>query len=191
MVPRTAQTLLTYARQVAAAVVAILRRAHDRLGHLLRELVKFGVVGAVAFIVDVGLFNVLLHETDKPLTSKTLSTVAATTVAYAGNRWWTFRRRSRSGVGREYTLFFLLNGVGLAIALGCLATSHYLLGLTSRLADNIAANVVGLVLGTMFRFWSYRRFVFPALLAEAAAPSTEPITSGQAGSLSEGPLPPR
>jgi putative flippase GtrA len=163
---------------VVAAVVTILRRAHDRLGHLVRELVKFGMVGAVAFVVDVGLFNVLLHETDKPLTSKTISTVVATTVAYVGNRWWTFRRRSRSGVGREYTLFFLLNGVGLAIALGCLATSHYLLDFTSRLADNIAANVVGLALGTTFRFWSYRRFVFPAPLPEA-------------GALSGGPPPPR
>ena len=170
---------------MAAAVATILRRAHDGLGHLVRELLKFGVVGAVAFVVDVALFNLLLHETDKPLTSKTLSTVTATTVAYIGNRWWTFRRRSRSGVGREYTLFFLLNGVGLAIALGCLATSHYLLGFTSRLSDNIAANVVGLVLGTTFRFWSYRRFVFPALLPEAA----EPATAQPTGSLSEGPPP--
>jgi putative flippase GtrA len=163
---------LAYARQVAAAVVTALRRVHSRLGHLVRELVKFGMVGAVAFVVDVTLFNLVLHQTDEPLISKTVSTVVATTVAYVGNRFWTFRRRSRSGVGREYTLFFLLNGVGLAIALGCVAISHYLLGFTSRLADNIAANVVGLALGTTFRFWSYRRFVFPALLPEAAAPGT-------------------
>jgi putative flippase GtrA len=170
---------LAYARQVAAAVVTALRRVHSRLGHLVRELVKFGMVGAVAFVVDVGLFNVLLHQTDKPLTSKTISTVAATTVAYVGNRFWTFRRRSRSGVGREYALFFLLNGVGLAIALGCLAISHYLLGFTSRLADNIAANVIGLGLGTAFRFWSYRRYVFPALLPEAAAPGTVEAPAGR------------
>jgi putative flippase GtrA len=131
---------------------------------------KFGVVGSVAFVVDVGLFNLLLHLTDKPLTSKTVSTIAATTVAYAGNRTWTFRRRSRSTVRREYSLFFLLNGVGMLIALTCLAISHYLLGYTSTLADNIAANVVGLGLGTAFRFWSYRRWVFPELLPEAAGP---------------------
>lgn len=188
--PPVPRTVLTYARQVATAVVTILRRAHDRLGHLVRELLKFGMVGAVAFVVDVGLFNVLLNETDKPLTSKTISTVVATTVAYIGNRWWTFRRRSRSRVGREYTLFFLLNGVGLAIALGCLAVSHYLLDFTSRLADNIAANVVGLALGTTFRFWSYRRFVFPALKPEpapaSATPGPEPVTRRQAGSVSGG-----
>ena len=143
-----------------------------RLSSLLREMVKFGVVGGVAFVVDVGLFNLVLHATDKPLTSKTVSTVVATTVAYLGNRYWTFRRRSRSAVRREYSLFFVLNGVGLAIALSCLFVSHYLLGFTSTLADNIAANGVGLALGTAFRFWSYRHWVFPELLPDAA-PVTE------------------
>ena len=142
--------------------------AYYRLGHLVRELMKFGVVGGFAFVVDIGLFNLLLHATDKPLTSKTISAVVATTVAYIGNRHWTFRRRERSGVRREYTLFFLLNGVGLVIALACLAISHYLLDFTSRLADNIAANGVGLALATTFRFWSYRRWVFRELVPEAA-----------------------
>jgi len=150
--------------------VRALLDVYYRLSNLRRELLKFGVVGGVAFIVDVGLFNLILHLTDKPLSSKTVSTVAATTVAYLGNRYWTFRKRSRSGVRREYTLFFLLNGVGLAIALTCLFVSHYVLGFTSTLADNVAANGVGLALGTTFRFWSYRRWVFPELLPQAAAP---------------------
>jgi putative flippase GtrA len=156
---------------------SILLRAYYRLGALVRELMKFGVVGSVAFLVDLGLFNLLLQLTDKPLTSKTLSTVVATTVAYAGNRTWTFRLRSRSGLRREYVLFFLLNGVGLLIALTCLAVSHYLLGFTSALADNIAANVVGLGLGTTFRFWSYRRFVFLQVprAAEAVGLSGDPL----------------
>jgi putative flippase GtrA len=149
--------------------VKALLRAYYRLGHLVRELMKFGVVGGFAFVVDIGVFNLLLHATDKPLTSKTISTVVATTVSYAGNRSWTFRRRSKSTVRREYALFFFLNAVGLLIALTCLWVSHYLLGFTSTLADNIAANVVGLGLGTAFRFWSYRRWVFPELLPEAAA----------------------
>jgi putative flippase GtrA len=147
--------------------VRALLAAYYRLGHLVRELMKFGVVGGFAFVVDIGLFNLLLHATEKPLTSKTIATVVATTVAYAGNRHWTYRRRERSGVRREYTLFFLLNGVGLLISLACLAISHYLLDFTGRLADNIAANGVGLALGAAFRFWSYRRWVFPELVPEA------------------------
>ena len=144
--------------------------AYYRLGAIVRELMKFGVVGGLAFIVDISVFNLVLASTDKPLTSKTVSVVVATTVAYAGNRTWTFRKRTRSGVRREYALFFLLNGIGLLIALACLAVSHYLLDFTSALADNIAANVVGLGLGTAFRFWSYRRWVFPELAPELADP---------------------
>ena len=71
-------------------------------------------------------------------------------------------------MGREYLLFFFLNGVAMLIAISCLWFSHYVLGFTSALADNISANVVGLVLGTLFRFWSYRKWVFPALPDDAA-----------------------
>ncbi len=147
-------------------------RLYYRLHDIVREGLKFGLVGALAFVVDFGVFNLILRGTDgdKPLTAKTLSVVLATMVAYAGNRHWTFRHRGRSGLRREYSLFFLLNGVGLAIALLCLWISHYLLDYRSALADNISANVIGLGLGTAFRFWSYRRWVFPAVVA---SPETE------------------
>ena len=162
-----------YARSVPARLPTLVRAlldAYYRLGAIVRELMKFGVVGGLAFVVDIAVFNLVLHATDKPLTSKTISVVVATTVAYAGNRTWTFRKRSRSTVRREYVLFFLLNGVGLLIALTCLAISHYVLDFTSTLADNVAANGVGLALGTAFRFWSYRRWVFPDLRPELANP---------------------
>lgn len=155
------------------------RTLYARLGSLIHELMKFGVVGAVAFIVDVGVFNLLRHGAmdDRPLTAKLISTVLATTVAYIGNRHWTFRHRERSGLRREYSLFFLFNAVGLAIALSCLWISHYVLGFTSALADNIAANVIGMAFGTIFRFWSYRRFVFTAPLAVTDRSATEPVAA--------------
>jgi len=146
-------------------------RVHDSLGMLMREVAKFGVVGLTAFVIDVGLFNILMYAggegplADKPLTAKALSVMAATTFAYFGNRFWTFRHRVRTHMGREYILFFALNGVGMLIALTCLWFSHYALGLDSPLADNISANVIGLGLGTLFRFWSYRKWVFPAMPA--------------------------
>ncbi len=148
------------------------RRLYYRLHGMVREGLKFGVVGALAFVVDFGVFNLVRLGTngDKPLTAKCVSVVLATMVAYAGNRHWTFRHRGRSGLRREYALFFLLNGVGLAIALLCLWISHYVLDFRSALADNISANGVGLALGTLFRFWSYRRWVFPAVVE---SPETE------------------
>ena len=72
-------------------------------------------------------------------------------------------------MGREYILFFALNGIAMVIALSCLWLSHYALGLDSPIADNISANVIGLGLGTLFRFWSYRKWVFPEIPADDAA----------------------
>ncbi len=135
------------------------------------EVGKFLTIGGLGFVIDVGMFNLLRYGWglgdaqgllyDKPLTAKVISVVLATMVTYAGNRTWTWRDRQRRGYLREYVLFFVLNGIAMAIAVGTLAISHYVLGLTSPLADNISANVVGLALGTAFRFWSYRRWVFP------------------------------
>ena len=71
-------------------------------------------------------------------------------------------------MSRELAMFFLLNGIAMGIAIGCLYISHYVLGFTSALADNLSANVIGLGLGTMFRFWSYRKWVFPAVPDNAA-----------------------
>jgi putative flippase GtrA len=151
----------------------------ERFGHLLHEIAKFGVVGAFAYVIDVGTFNALRSGvlSDRPLTAKVISTVLATTFAYFGNRHWTFRHRERRGLRREYVLFFAFNAVGLAIALGCLGLSHYVLGLTSPLADNISANVIGMMFGTIFRFWAYRRFVFRRAEAAAGAEIAEPLAA--------------
>lgn len=156
-------------------MTSLVERLRETLSSLVREIAKFGVVGMFAFVIDVGLFNLLMFAggsgplNDKPLTAKVISVVAATTFAYFGNRFWTFRHRARTNMGREYVLFFVLNGIAMLIALACLWFSHYALGLDSALADNISANVIGLVLGTLFRFWSYRKWVFPAIPAGDAA----------------------
>ncbi len=149
--------------RIPIAVRSLWLRAED----LVAQVMKFGVVGLVALVVDVGLFNLLRFAGgegplyDKPLTAKVVSVIVATTVAYMGNRIWTFSDRGRTSYLREYSLFFALNGAALLITLGCLWFSHYALGLTGPLADNISANVIGLGLGTLFRFWSYRKWVFP------------------------------
>jgi len=133
---------------------------------LLGQLAKFGVVGGIAYVVDVGLFNLLSYVgaapllAGQPLLAKVVSTVAATVVAWLGNRYWTFRHNRRPDVTREFVLYLIMCTIGLLISLTCLWVSHYVLGFTSVLADNVAANVVGLAAGTAFRFWAYKRFVF-------------------------------
>jgi putative flippase GtrA len=148
----------------------------DRAVALVREVGKFGTVGGIAFLIDLAIFNILLQAGLETLLAKTVSTVIATTVAFLGNRFWTWRHRSHDHMARQYTMFFFLNAVGLAIALCCLAISHYGLGhfwpaLQSKAADNISGQLVGTAMGTLFRFWSYRRFVFrPAAERPEPAP---------------------
>ena len=143
----------------STGLVAVLR---DRISALFSELAKFGVVGGLAFVIDFSVFNVVLTLTDKPLSSKIASTLVAATFAFFLNRHWSFKDREKMGVRRESGLFILFNVIGLLIALSCLGVSHYILGFHSTLADNIAGNGVGLVLGTLFRFYSYHRWVWAA-----------------------------
>jgi putative flippase GtrA len=138
---------------------------YDRFRHQIHEVGKFGVVGLVSFVVDTVVFNVLLARHLEALTSATISMIIAATVAFIGNRFWTWRDRERTSLKREYGLYFLFNAIGLLIALACLAISTYGLGAVwpvfqTTLAKNISKQIVGTALGTLFRFWSYRTIVF-------------------------------
>lgn len=157
----------TLERGVAPTVVPTSTRPRRptrsvRLAARFRELATFGLVGGIAFVVDVGVYNLLRLTLldDKPIGAKVVSVIIATAVAWVGNRYLTFREDRSGAVVKEAVTFGLVNVGGLAIASLCLFVSHYLLGYTTQLADNIAANVVGLVLGTAFRYVAYRWFVF-------------------------------
>lgn len=142
---------------------------YERFRHLIHEVAKFGVIGGIAFVVTEVGTNVLHFDTGLgPLTANVIATVLATLVSYLGNRYWTFRHResTRANMGHEYVLFFVLNGVGLGIQLACIGFTYYVAGLTGRLALNVAL-IVGIGLGTLFRFWSYRRWVWRAPLEQA------------------------
>lgn len=138
----------------------------SRIRRGLAELARFGTVGVFAYILDVGLFNLLVHAGDlavlqnRPLTAKVIATLVATLFAYFANRQWTWRHRTRRGFWREYGTFMLLNAAALVITLIPLAVSRYVLDLDSALSDNIAANIIGVGFGTTFRFLTYRRWVF-------------------------------
>jgi putative flippase GtrA len=145
-----------------------LRTLLDRFRHLGPEATKFAIVGLTGVGVQIVAFNLLRYAGPdhvgvleaKPITAQVLAIGLATVVTYFGNRYWTYHHRARGDVRRELPVFILLNGIAIAIGAACLAVSHYVLGLTSPLADNLSGNVIGLGLGTLFRFWSYRKFVF-------------------------------
>lgn len=138
----------------------------------LIEVVQFGIVGALAYVVDTGLFNLLVYGpghmfAQMPVRAKVISAIVATLFAWVGNRYWTFRHQRRSTAGRELVMFIVVNLGGIVIAAACLATSRYLLGYTSQLADNISGNIIGVGLGTIFRYLCYRFIVFTGDDADA------------------------
>lgn len=136
------------------------RGLYHRFSSLLHELTKFGAVGGLAFLIDTGAFNLFqLVVGLGPMTSKVFATTISTTFAYLGNRFWTFRHREQSGLGREYFLFFLLNGIALLFGVLVIGFTAYTLKLEDPLSLNIA-NIVGVGLGTLFRYWSYKKWVF-------------------------------
>ncbi|MDT0441646.1 GtrA family protein [Streptomyces johnsoniae] len=137
------------------------RTLRDRLRGMAREAAKFGTVGAFGFLVNVAVFNACSQAAGlAPIRSGIIATSAAICTNYLGNRYWTYRHRDKTGRSREAGLFLLFSCVGMVIENGVLALSHYGFGFTSPLADNLAKNVIGLGIGSLFRFWSYRTWVF-------------------------------
>lgn len=142
-------------------LVAVIRR-------LWRELLGFGVVGAVGYGSDAIVFNLLYHRVPSVIASA-IAVSISTLIAYAGNRFWTFRRRERRETRAEFVLFAVVSGGGFLIALFCVWFTVHVLGQDSRLAVNIAQLGAGQVLGTLFRFWACHRYVFPEQAGPAAA----------------------
>ncbi|MEH3033075.1 MAG: GtrA family protein [Aeromicrobium erythreum] len=129
---------------------------------LTREVLTFLAVGGAGYVVDVVTFTELLGTRPfsgwDPNVARLVAVAVAMVVTFVGNAALTWRGRAWGR--REVAWFVLLNLVGLGFSSVCLTVSHDLLGLTSRLADNLSANVVGLALGTVFRFLTYRLLVF-------------------------------
>ena len=139
-----------------------------RLQRFAAEASKFLTVGGVATLVALVLFNALVHGyfggpgplNEQPLLAFVLANLVGMVVSYRGSRSWAFRDREAVGPAGGRVAFFVINVLSMAIPLGCLAFTRYVLGLTDPLSDNIAANVVGLGLGTAARFWAIRRWIF-------------------------------
>ncbi len=150
-----------------SGVACLWHAARAGFTRLLRDFLKFGAVGLVGLVVDVGIFNMLRlgalgsdNAWSEPLGAKAISVTVAVIVTWFGNRYWTFRATRRTNFLLELLEFSAVAVVGLGISLACVYVSHYVFGFTSLLADNIAANVVGLGLSTAFRFVLYRQWVY-------------------------------
>jgi putative flippase GtrA len=173
-------------------VSALLRRHH--------ELVKFVVVGGTTFIIDTAIFLALKSTLleSKPLTAKVVSTTVATVVSYVLSRQWSFRTRGGRANHHEAMLFFLISAIGVLVTVLPLGLSRYVLHLETpsvsrfaqEVADFVSAQIVGTLVAMVFRFWAFRRFVFPHADARPRggkeAERTEPDETPDTPDTSEG-----
>ncbi|MFJ8113458.1 GtrA family protein [Streptomyces sp. NPDC096132] len=146
---------------------------HGRLRRVGRELVKFGAVGGAGLLVNLGVFNLVRHVTDlQVVRASVIATVVSIVFNYIGFRYFTYRDRDKSGRTKELTLFLLFSAVGLVIENGLLFAATYGFGWDSPLQSNVF-KFLGIGVATLFRFWSYRTWVFRALPAKEAVASAE------------------
>lgn len=137
-------------------------RLRDSWRVLLREISAFGVVGATCFVLDLALFQLFyVHLGVGAVTSKLVSTLVTTALAFTGHRYWSFSRRAHPGLSRESLRFAVVNAVTLGVGLAIVAFVRYPLGQEDAVVLQ-AANVASIGVGTVIRFLSYRYWVFPA-----------------------------
>jgi putative flippase GtrA len=136
-----------------------------------RELLKFGMVGGTTWMIHTVVFLVLKTTVlqPKPITAKIIAVLVATIVSYVLNREWSFRTRGGRERHHEAALFFIISGVGVVVYTAPLAISRYVFHLaepavgllTQEIADFVSGQVIGVIAGMAFRWWAFRRFVFP------------------------------
>lgn len=140
-----------------------------------REVAKFGVIGLLGFVVTEVGFNLLHFDAKLGLfTANALATAVAAVVTFAGNKYWTFRHREGHGTTRETIIFIVLNAVGALIQYACVEAAKRGLATDDKFLLNVAF-LIGIGLGTLFRFWSYRRWVWHT---PAGEPPAEPSPRG-------------
>jgi putative flippase GtrA len=153
------------------ATIARLPRAVRPVAERHHELIKFAIVGGTTFIIDSAIFFTLKLTIlePKPVTAKIIAGVVAVIASYILNREWSFRDRGGRERHHEALLFFVFSGVGVLLAMAPLWVSSYMLMLrvpmvslfTENVADFVSAYIIGNLLQMAFRFWAFRRWVFP------------------------------
>jgi len=155
----------------ADATIARLPRLIQPYAERHHELIKFAIVGATTFVIDSVIFYTLKLTIlePKPVTAKVISGIVAVIASYVLNREWSFRDRGGRERHHEALLFFGFSGVGVLLSMAPLWFSSYVLELRvpavsltmENIADFISAYIIGNLLQMAFRFWAFRRWVFP------------------------------
>jgi putative flippase GtrA len=169
--PATPSSGTIHEVSVVESVLAQIPQPYRAVAIRHRELLKFAMVGGTTWVIDTAVFLLLKNTVliEKPLTAKIIAVLVATIASYVLNREWSFRTRGGRERAHEAALFFLVSGIGVAVYTAPLAVSRYVLHLSvpdvslfaQEVADFVSGQILGVLLGMAFRWWAFRRFVFP------------------------------
>jgi putative flippase GtrA len=144
-----------------------------------RELVRFALVGGTSFVITLTITYVLKFTVLRthPVTALIVGVLIATIFSYVANREWSFRTRGGRERAHEAALFFLISGVALGLNALPQWVSRYVLHLQvphvslvgQEVADFVSGMILGTLLGTLFRWWAFKKWVFPT---EGARPES-------------------
>jgi putative flippase GtrA len=167
---------------VVETVLGVIPQPYRSVAIRHRELLKFALVGGTTWVIDTAIFLILKSTVlePKPVTAKVISVLVATLASYGLNRGWSFRTRGGRERHSEAGLYVLISGISVAVYSAPLWISRYMLDLrtptvslfTEHMADFISGQIVGVLLGMAFRWWAFRRWVFPH---EDARPRVLPV----------------
>jgi putative flippase GtrA len=149
----------------------------DRWHRIFTEAYRFLAVGGLATVVAILIFNLLVHGfhtgwdaplSENPYLAFVIANVFGMVVSYRGSRTWVFKDRPPRTADGGRLMFVVINLVTMLIPIACLWFSRNVLGLDDPYSDNIAANILGLFLGMVARFYLFRTLVFrrPVHLAD-------------------------
>lgn len=128
------------------------------LKSLIEQFLKFGVVGAVAFVIDYGILMLLSQVVGwDPVFSSAISFTVSVVFNYVASMRYVFARREDLSRRREFVIFVVLSIIGLAINSGCiwLGTQAFGNGAVAVTATKVVATVVV----ALWNFWSRKRWL--------------------------------
>jgi putative flippase GtrA len=121
---------------------------------LFAQLVRFGVVGILATLIDFGLMIFLTEMVQvNYLISATASFSLAIVFNYLASMRFVFTRRDKTNRVREFTLFVVLSVVGLLINGFCMK-----LGVSSLAIDYRITKIAATIIVTLWNFVTRKVF---------------------------------
>ncbi|WP_273446553.1 GtrA family protein [Thermophilibacter provencensis] len=128
------------------------------LKSLIEQFLKFGVVGAIAFVIDYGILMLLSQVVGwDPVPSSAVSFTVSVVFNYFVSMRYVFTRREDLSRRREFAIFVILSVIGLGINSVCIWAGTQALG-DGAIAVT-ATKVVATVVVALWNFWSRKRWL--------------------------------